>query len=132
MMPELHRPLEDESCPVADQMLGEMYRASAHELNELISTGMPTVRSMLAVYCYGRAHLVTIGLAIAVTCEKDDLASSGGNVGVTLFERSRETPHSSLTDSRAHGRRKITLANKRLSEPKLIPSSRRPFLVDCQ
>src|SRR6266568_4484754 len=30
MLPEHRVLLEDEPCPVADQMLGEMYRASAH------------------------------------------------------------------------------------------------------
>ena len=115
-MPELHVPLEDEPCPVADQTLGEMYRASAHGLNELIATVSPAARALLAVYCYRRAHLASIGLAIAATCEKDDLTSLGGNAGVTLFERSREAPQSSLADARANGRRKITLAAGSLRE----------------
>jgi hypothetical protein len=58
-------------------MLGEMYRASAHGLNELIATVSPTARVLLAVYCYRRAHLASIGLAIAATCDKDDLADWG-------------------------------------------------------
>jgi hypothetical protein len=110
MLPEHRVLLEDEACPIADQMLGEIYRASAHGLNELIATVSPTVRALLAVYCYRRAHLASIGLAIAATCEKDDLTSSGGNAGTILFERSREAPQSALTDARVNGRRKITLA----------------------
>jgi hypothetical protein len=110
MLPEHRVLLEDEACPIADQMLGEIYRASAHGLNELIATVSPTVRALLAMYCYRRAHLASIGLAIAATCEKDDLTSSGGNAGTILFERSREAPQSSLTDARTNGRRKITLA----------------------
>jgi hypothetical protein len=110
MMPELHIPLEDEPCPVADQMLGEMYRASALGLNELIATVSPTARALLAVYCYRRAHLASIGLAIAATCEEDDLTSLGGNAGATLFERSREVPKSPSIGAHAAGRRKITLA----------------------
>src|ERR1700683_1219925 len=105
MMPELHIPLEDESCPVTDQMLGEMYRASAHGLNELIATVSPAARALLAVYCYRRGHLASIGLAIAATCDEDDLTSLGGNAGAALFERSREAPQSSFPDSRASGRR---------------------------
>ena len=108
MLPEHRVLLEDEPCPVADQMLGEMYRASAHGLNELIATVSPTARALLAVYCYRRAHLAAIGLAIAATCEKDDLTSLGGNAGTVLFERSREAPQSS--HARANGRRTITLA----------------------
>ncbi len=40
-MPEPHVPLEDDLCPVGDQTLGEMYRASAHGLNRLIATIAP-------------------------------------------------------------------------------------------
>src|ERR1700692_833932 len=119
MMPELHKPLEDEPCPVADQMLGEMYRASAHGLSELIATVSPTARALLAVYCYRRAHLASIGLAIAATCEKDDLTSVGGNAGATLFDRSREAPQSSLADARGNARRKITLGAEPLRQ--LVP-----------
>jgi hypothetical protein len=125
-MPELHVALEDEACPVADQMLGEMYRASAHGLNELITTVSPTARTLLAVYCYRRAHLASIGLAIAATCEKDDLTSLGGNAGAALFERSREAPQSSVSDARANGRRKITLAAGSLHRSNPLVNYERP------
>ena len=83
MLPEHRALLEDEPCPVPDKILGEMYRASAHGLNELIATVSPTARVLLAVYCYRRAHLASIGLAIAATCDKDDLADWGGNAGAS-------------------------------------------------
>lgn len=108
MLPQ-HR-VEDDPCPVTDQMLGEIYRADAHELNELIGTVSPTARALLAVYCYRRAHLSSIGLAIAATCEEDYLTALGGNAGAMLFERSRKAPRPSLTDNRPSNRRKITLA----------------------
>jgi hypothetical protein len=120
MLPEHHRVHEDEPCPVTDQTLGEMYRASAHGLNELIATVPPMARTLLAVYCYRRAHLASIGLAIAATCEEDDLTAVGGHVGATLFERSREAPLPSLADVRANGRRKITLAVEAFRQPSLI------------
>jgi hypothetical protein len=94
-----HR-VEDEPCPVTDQLLGDMYRAGAHGLHELIATVSPTARALLAVFCYRRAHLALIGLAIAATCEEDDLTSLGGNAGAMLFERSRKAPQASLTDNR--------------------------------
>jgi hypothetical protein len=108
MLPE-HRVLDD-PCPVTDQMLGDMYRAGAHGLNELIATVSPTARALLAVYCYRRAHLASIGLAIAATCEEDDLTSLGGNAGAMLFERSRKAPQPRLADGGASNRRKITVA----------------------
>jgi hypothetical protein len=110
MLPDHRALLEDEPCPVADQMLGEMYRASAHGLNALIATVSPTARGLLAVYCYRRAHLASIGLAIAATCEEDELTAFGGGAGSVLFERSREAPKPSSGDSHTSGRRKITLA----------------------
>ena len=110
MLPEHRALLEDEPRPVPDEMLGEIYRASAHGLNELIATVSPTARVLLAVYCYRRAHLASIGLAIAATCEKDDLTWLGGNAGAVLFERSREAPKSSSIDTHVTGRRNITLA----------------------
>ena len=70
MLPEHRALLEDELCPVADEILGEMYRASAHGLNELIATVSPTARVLLAVYCYRRAHLASIGFAIRLPAIK--------------------------------------------------------------
>ena len=117
MLPEYR--VEDEPCPVTDQMLGEMYRAGAHGLDELIATVPPKVRALLAVFCYRRAHLASIGLAIAATCEEDDLTSFGGNAGAMLCKRSRETPQSLFADARLSNRRKTTLAAGPLSP--LIP-----------
>ncbi len=114
MLPNHHVVLEDETCPVADQLLGEIYRASAHGLNELIASVPPTARVLLAIYCYRRAHLASIGLAIAATCEKDELTSLGGNAGGVLFERSRETPQPSPVTAYGAGRRKITLPTEPL------------------
>jgi hypothetical protein len=115
MLPQ-HR-VEEEPCPVTDQLLGEMYRANAHGLNELIATVSPAARALLAIYCYRRVHLASIGLAIAATCEEDDLTSSGGNAGAMLFERSRKAPQPSLTDNRPSNRRRITLAAGPLAPP---------------
>jgi hypothetical protein len=117
MLPTYGVILEDEPCPVLDETLGEMYRSSAHGLGQIITTISPTARVLLAMYCYRRAHLTSIGLAIAATCEKDDLISLGGEAGAALFERSREAPPSSPTDVRTNGRRKITLATEPLRQP---------------
>ena len=110
MMPEHRALLDDERCPVPDETLGQMYRASSLGLSEIIATVSPGARVLLAMYCYRRAHLASIGLAIATTCEKDDLTSLGGNLGADLFERSREAPQSSFADRRTNGRLKITLS----------------------
>jgi hypothetical protein len=90
MMNELHKPPSDEPCPIADQLLGEMYRASPYGLSELVATVSPDLRAQLALYCFRRAHLTSIGLVIAASCERDVLTAIGGNAGAMLFERSRE------------------------------------------
>lgn len=110
MLPAYRAPFEDAQCPVPEQMLGEMYRASPQGLQELVATVTPTARAMLAVYCYRRAHLASIGLAIAANCEEHELCEWGGNLGTILFERSREAIQSSPISSRANSRRKISLA----------------------
>ena len=46
MLPEHRVLLEDEPCPVSDELLGEMYRTSAHGLHELIATISPTSKSL--------------------------------------------------------------------------------------
>jgi hypothetical protein len=119
MRPEHRVLLEDEPCPVHDEMLGEIYRASAHELNELITTVPPKARVFLALYCYRRAHLASIGLAIAATCAKGDLNQWGGNAGAALFKRSREAPRSLSADATTRARHNITLPTKPIRE--LIP-----------
>jgi hypothetical protein len=116
MLPEFQRALEDEKCPVADDFLGDMYRASADGLRELIATVSPTARAMLAVYCYRRAHLASIGMVIAGSCEKEDLSAVGGNMGASLFDRSREASALSLLDPRPNGRRKVTLSSGSLRQ----------------
>ena len=110
MLPE-RRMFEDEVCPVSEEVLGEMYRASPHGLNELIASVPPAVRGMLAIYCYRRAHLASIGLAIAATCDEDDLTRYGGNAGALLFTKSREAPPAPRLAPNQMGRRKITLAS---------------------
>lgn len=110
MLPE-RRMFEDEVCPVPDEVLGDMYRASAHGLNELIASVPPTVRGMLAIYCYRRAHLASIALAIAATCDEDDLTLHGGNAGTLLFSKSREAPVAPRLAPNQVNRRRITLAS---------------------
>jgi len=118
MLPE-RRMFEEDGCPVSDQVLGDMYRANPHGLNELIASVPASVRGMLAMYCYRRAHLASIALAIAATCDEDDLAHHGGNAGTVLYTKSREADSGPRLSSHPVGRRKITLANGTLRN--LVP-----------
>ena len=128
------RTLVDEACPVCDEMLGELYSASKLGLPILVATVAPDIRAMLALFCYRRSHLHSLGLAIAASCHEDDLMRLGGSVGAALFAKSRGASQPPLTASDCSGRRKITLAtgplrkfefiDDRLDEEVALPASR--------
>src|SRR5438132_13274525 len=91
MLP-VRRVPEDEVCPVRDELLGELYCAAEHGVSDLVASVAPDIRALLALYCYRRSHLHTRGVAIAASCDQDDLVRWGGHVGAFLFARSREAP----------------------------------------
>jgi hypothetical protein len=106
---------ENDFCPVRDELLGEMYRASEHGLPKLVESVSSEVRAMLALFCYRRSHLYTLALSIAASCNERDLIQLGGRVGSTLYALSRE-PAARATSSTSYGNRKpITLSTKPLS-----------------
>ena len=96
---------QEESCPVPDALLGDLYRASPTGLHALVESVPAEVRAMLAVFCSRRAHLASLGLAIASTCERDELMKSGGELGALIFVQSRQVPP--VISER---RRKVTLS----------------------
>ena len=106
---------ENDFCPVRDELLGEMYRASEHGLPKLVESVSSDVRAMLALFCYRRSHLYTLALSIAASCTERELIQLGGRVGSTLYALSRE-PASRAASPAAYGNRKpITLSTKPLS-----------------
>jgi hypothetical protein len=106
---------ENDFCPVRDELLGEMYRASEHGLPQLVESVSPEIRAMLALFCYRRSHLHALALSIAASCTERDLIQIGGRVGSTLYALSRE-PAARSTSSSSYGNRKpITLSTKPLS-----------------
>jgi hypothetical protein len=101
--------LADDVCPVSDHLLGELYRANGLFVPGFVSTLAPDIRASLALFCYRRNHLHSMGLGIAASCDKDNLVRAGGSVGAFLFASSRELP-SHIALSPRGNRRKITLA----------------------
>jgi hypothetical protein len=105
---------ENDFCPVRDELLGEMYRASAHGLPRLVESVASDVRAKLALFCYHRSHLHSLAIAIAASCSERELIVVGGRVGSALYALSRQAPVREVTPS--YGNRKpITLPNKPLS-----------------
>ena len=101
--------LADDVCPVRDELLGELYRANDLCVPGFVYTLAPDIRASLALFCYRRSHLHSIGLAIAAGCDKDSLVWAGGSVGAFVFACSREASPREVQSPRAD-RRKITLA----------------------
>jgi len=106
--------LENDSCPVRDELLGEMYRASEHGLPQLVASVAPDARAMLALFCYRKSHLHSLAVAIAASCSQKELVQAGGRVGSTLYALSRE-PATRTPAASSYGHRKpITLSTKPL------------------
>jgi hypothetical protein len=107
---------DNDFCPVRDELLGEMYRANANGLAQLVESVSSDVRAMLALFCYRRSHLHSLALSIATSCSERELIEFGGRVGSTLYALSREAPAVRSGGSSSYGGRKpITLSTKPLS-----------------
>jgi hypothetical protein len=106
---------EGDFCPVRDELLGEMYRASESGLPRLVESIAADVRARLALFCYRKSHLHSLAVAIAASCTERQLIEFGGRVGSTLYALSRETPAARAVSSSHGGRKPITLSTKPLS-----------------
>jgi hypothetical protein len=107
---------DSDKCPVREELLGQMYRASEHGLAHLVASVSSDVRAMLALFCYRRSHLHSLAVTIAASCTENELVHFGGRVGSTLYALSREAPSSHVAVPSSHnGRKPITLSTKPLS-----------------
>ena len=99
----------DDVCPVRDELLGELCRANDLFVPGFVYSLAPDIRASLALFCYRRAHLHSMGLAIAASCDEDSLVWAGGSVGAFVFACSRQASPREVQSPRTD-RRKITLA----------------------
>jgi hypothetical protein len=106
---------ENDFCPVREELLGEMYRASASGLPRLVESVTSDVRARLALFCYRKSHLHSLALAIAASCSERDLIIFGGRVGTALYALSRQAPSTREVTSSYGTRKPITLSTKPLS-----------------
>jgi hypothetical protein len=82
--------VDDEVCPIPEAFLAKLYVASEDSLMGLLDNVEPEIKAALAFFCYRRAHLQAVGLAVAASCEESELVSIGGRAGTALFARSRK------------------------------------------
>ena len=103
-----------DACPVEDELLGSLYRASPQGLPELVLSVPAETRAMLALFCYRRSHMQELALAIASTCELRDLVQWGGTLGSAIYSMAQQTAAKSVA-TETTGRRRVTLSTAPLS-----------------
>jgi len=117
---------DNDACPVREELLGQMYRANEHGLAQLVETVSGEVRAMLALFCYRRAHLQSLALTVAASCDERDLIRAGGRAGSVLYALAREE-RAPRVSSYSH-RKAITLSTAPLSS--FTPLDQEPDLAD--
>ena len=110
--------LAEELCPVTESLFGRLYRSSPEGVTALVKSVPGDTRAMLAVYCYRRAHLQSLGLAIAETCSEDDLQNFGGRMGLELLARAKAEKPASDGPTKLKSSKGITLASGPLWNPR--------------
>src|SRR3974390_794568 len=110
----------EELCPVAESLLGQLYRSSPEGVAVLLHTAPPRARGALGVSWFPRAQLGGLGLAIALTCSEDDLSIVGGRAGSTLLERAKAAGSTPVIQIAS--RKRVTLADFRTAKDQLSES----------
>src|SRR5262245_50045195 len=94
----------DEICPISEQLLFSLYDAAKHGLPVPVSDVPQEKRSSVALFCYRRSHLEGAALAVAATCDEEDLVEAGGPLGRVRFLNSLDVasrPNSTLNNLKA-------------------------------
>jgi hypothetical protein len=114
-------PQLDDDTFVPEELIGRLHRATETTILDLMDKFTPQERANLAMFCYRKAHLRRIGLAIAATCDQPALVQQWGTIlGQAIFTQSRDGGPDPDPVRISH-RPKITLASSAgLSRPPLI------------
>ena len=100
----------DEGSLVPEELIGRLRHASETTIIDLVERYTTRERANLAMFCYRKAHLRSIGLAIAATCDLSSLVQCWGTLlGQTIFTQSRGSSFDHNPLGPTH-RNKITLA----------------------
>jgi hypothetical protein len=82
--------LNEEFCPVSDEVFGRLRQALPSDAVEIAQSLPSSQRGQLAVFCYRRQHLHELGLNIASICERSALVGAAGASGMVIFHQSRD------------------------------------------
>lgn len=88
--------LNEDPCPVTEQLFGELRVASPPEAVEIAKALPESQRARLAMFFYKKRHLYALGLMIASTCNRSALVNAG-SAGGTLYRQSRD-PNKTLSE----------------------------------
>jgi len=92
-MSSFQSPLLNDDVDISDDLIGQLHRATEHNVLDLVAVFTPRERAKLAMFCYHKSHWRQIGLAIAATCDLNSLISEYGFIlGEAVFTQSRERP----------------------------------------
>lgn len=105
-----------DDLPISDELFADVVNLDQARLFALTAKMSRERRALLAMYCYRRSHISEIGLAIAATCDEDDLTFTCGRAGTDLFSKSRERPQPVVNPAQPNYRRTITLFRGHLRE----------------
>lgn len=98
----------DDDQVVSDELIVRLVQATAQTVPEVVAEFTLAQRANLARFCYRKAHLHEVGLAIAATCDQSTLVNAWGtSLGRALFDQSREPMRPEIV--RCPGRREVTL-----------------------
>lgn len=81
--------LNEEQCPVPENILGKMHSSNPADAAEVASKLPEPQRAQLAAFCYERRHLHHLGLTIASTCGQYALRKAFGLAGDVVYKQSR-------------------------------------------
>ncbi len=109
----VHR-LNEEQCPIPENILGQMHGSNPSEAAEVAAHLPEPQRAQLAAFCYERRHLHHLGLMIASTCSRFALRKAFGLAGDVVFKQSRK-PDDTIAEERRNAHqlapKPITLAS---------------------
>jgi len=87
----MHPQLNEDYCPVSDDVFGRLRQASPPDAVGIARSLPSPLRAQLAIFCYRRGHLHGLGLMIAATCERSELVTAApGASGMVIYDQSRD------------------------------------------
>lgn len=97
------------ASPVPLDVLTLLMRSDEARVSEIVRQLPDAQRATLAVYCFSRSHMRTLGLRIARDCSMQALVTAGGATGQTLSDQIDSGEAFDVGPTQNH-RRKVTLA----------------------